>query len=81
MENINKYSRLDNERITIEREWYESLIEFRTKYITLVNFLLSEAKLGVDGKLSIFANATDMLCALEYGKTQARLDELKGEDK
>lgn len=71
----------NNNEIVINQEWYESLIEYRTKYITLVNFLLSEAKLGVDGKLSIFANVSDMLCALEYGKTQARLDELKGEDK
>ena len=85
MENINKYSRLDNERITIEREWYESLIEFRTKYITLVNFLLDKAELRSDNTLSIYTNVADMLGALEHLKTRSKLcdliqDKEKGEE-
>ena len=71
----------NNNEVVISQEWYESLIEFRTKYITLTNYLLDEAKVGSDGKLSIFTNVADMLCALEYGKTQARLCELQREQK
>lgn len=81
--NIGKYSRLDGERITIEREWYESLIEFRTKYITLINFLLDRAELRSDNTLSIYTNVADMLCALEHLKTRSKLCDLiqeKGEE-
>lgn len=66
----------DGEKVWIDQEWYESLIEFRTKYIALTNYLLSEARLGSDGKLSIYTNVADILCALEWHKTQALLDDL-----
>lgn len=71
-----KYVEFEGQRVWINQDWYESLIEFRTKYITLTNFLLAEAKLGSDGKLSIYTNATDILCALEWHKTQALMDDL-----
>lgn len=67
----------DGEKVWINQDWYESLIEFRTKYIALTNYLLSEARLGSDGKLSIYTNVADILCALEHNKTKARLVELE----
>ena len=67
----------NNNEVVINQEWYESLIEFRTKYITLTNFLLKEAKLGIDGNLSIFTNVADILFALEWNKAKARLVELQ----
>lgn len=71
----------NNNEVVINQEWYESLIEYRTKYITLVNFLLSKADLTSNKEnLSIYTNVADVLCALEYGKTQSRLDELKKEN-
>lgn len=66
---MEKHIEYDGEKVCIDQEWYESLIEFRTKYITLTNYLLSEARLGSDGKLSIYINVADILCALEYAKT------------
>lgn len=69
----------EGERVCISQEWYESLIEYRTKYITLTNYLLGEAKLGSDGTLSIFTNATDILCALEWQKTRQLLNDLKSD--
>lgn len=69
----------EGERVCISQEWYESLIEFRTKYITLTNYLLAEAKVGSDGKLSIYTNAADTLCALEWQKTRQLLNDLKSD--
>lgn len=68
----------DGEKIWVDQDWYESLIEFRTKYIALTNYLLAEARLGSDGKLSIYTNVADILCALEYNKTVEVLKALHG---
>ena len=61
----------------ISQDWYETLIEFRTKYITLTNFLLEKAELNSNGKLSIYTNVAEILTALEWLKVQARVNELK----
>lgn len=75
----------NSKEVVISQEWYESLIEFRTKYITLVNFLLDKAELRSDNTLSIYTNVADMLCALEHLKTKSKLcdliqDKEKGEE-
>lgn len=73
----------EGERVCISQEWYESLIEFRTKYITLTNFLFQKAEIGSSGKLSIYTNVADILLALEYAKTfeiLKNLHEIKAHD-
>lgn len=73
----------NNNEVVISQEWYDSLIEFRTKYITLVNFLLSKAELRSDNTMSIYTNSADILCALEHLKTKSKLCDLiqeKGEE-
>lgn len=68
---------IENATVTVPLEWFETLIESRTKYIALVNYLLGKAELRKDGTLSIYTSVADILCALEYHKTQGLIDDLK----
>lgn len=69
----NERNTFETATVTLSLPWFETLVQCRTKYTTLVNYLLNEAEVR-NGSLSIYTNVADILCSLEPLRTGAVLD-------